>query len=908
MAYLPEAAPDAPPAKRGSKAQARHAASVDASEGWPPLAQCVRENMRAFPGCMLLTRVGGFYESYFDQAPTLASKISIKLAARRWNNQTVPMAGFPIHQLEKYLKVLVQDHGMLVAICEEFQQPSAADNSNVAFDRRVTRVVSPGTLIDERFLDPFTHNYILAISRSAGSYGLAWLDVSTADFATVNCQDDKSLRDEVARVRPREVVIQEGSFDIVDGERHIVWDTIENCGAVVSRVSGGDDTLLQGSPNASRVERDAISMLTAYLRTRLMEHMPDMRVDARPADSHVMRLDAHTLGALEVRETMRERSARGSLTSTIRRTVTHGGARLLQEWLTQPSMSVSLIRARHAIVELFLSQQHLRHDLRVILRHGAGDVLRTMQRIALRRGDIQDMLEIRDFAGTVDRVMALLRQDMKSGPGWDELADLTDKFQSISGLCERLSEAIDERVIEKRLQRQEALLQSADDALAGGALVGSEETPRKRVPKKGPASLVIEEPLWGDDIEHLIRPSAASTLKTSTNEHTKLRREARQLENALRSSIGDAVTLRFLLGQGHVVHVPSTHKELPESFLEHATLSYKTKTTRTFYLAEWTRIGQRMQKLEASIAKKEGEYLRLLRDQVIAHAPVIRRNARLLEQLDVLLGFAQAAEELRLVRPVVDESACLEIRGGRHLGVELGLLEQHRMFTKNDVKFSEPERMHLVTGPNMGGKSTFLRQTAIIAILAQAGSFVPADAAHIGLVDRVFSRVGAKDDLFHSRSTFMVEMMETSEILRRATSRSLVIADEIGRGTNTSVGLSIAYATLHTLACKNKCRTLFATHYHELADMLGYSSDNTALDGAVAFYCTTLETLPGGHVHYAHQVRPGVNRESHGLQVAQLADMPPETVALAEHTHKWLLRHESARLSQVPFISHTEYQ
>lgn len=568
-------------------------------------------------------------------------------------------------------------------------------------------------------------------------------------------------------------------------------------------------------------------------------------------------------------------------------------------------MSLPLIRARHAIVELFLSQQHLRHDLRGILRHGAGDVLRTMQRIALRRGDVQDMLEVRDFAGMIERVRTLLHAEMKQGSGWDELAELVHRLQPLTSLGERLGESIDERVIEKRLQRQEALIQSADNALAGGELVApKEEVPRKRAARKGQAAaLELEEPLWGDDIEHLIRPSATPSLRTNTGEHTRLRREARNLENTLRREIGEAVTLRFLLGQGHVAHVPSTHRELPAAFLENATLSYKTKTTRTYYLAEWTRIGQRMQKLEASIAKKEGEYLRTLRDQVIAHAPVIRRNARLIEQLDVLLGFSQAAEELRLVRPTVDESTRLDIRGGRHLGVELGLLERQRMFTKNDVQLDLPERMHLVTGPNMGGKSTFLRQNAIIAILAQAGSFVPADAAHIGIVDRVFSRVGAKDDLFHSKSTFMVEMLETAEILCRATPRSLVIADEIGRGTNTSVGLAIAYATLHSLATETQCRSLFATHYHELADLLGYDGDR-ALDDRVAFYCTTLEHLPDGSMHYAHQVRPGVNRESHGLQVAQLAGMPRGTLELARHTHDWLLRNQGSRVSSVP-PSHT---
>lgn len=575
-------------------------------------------------------------------------------------------------------------------------------------------------------------------------------------------------------------------------------------------------------------------------------------------------------------------------------------------------MSLTLIRARHAIVELFVREHHLRHDLRTVLRQGAGDVLRTIQRITLRRGDVQDLLEVRDFAQTIDRLSALLTDEMQSGAGWDELAELTSRIRSLSSIGEHLGAAIDERVIEKRIQRQEALMQTAENELAGGEMLSRSaatdpgDSPRKRPARRSSnASLEIPEPLWGDDIEHLIRPSAVPTLRAYTSEHTRLRRSARELENKLRGMLGEPVTLRFLLGQGHVVHIPSVHRELPAEFLEQATLSYKTKTTRTFYLAEWTKMGYHLQNLESKITSHEAKSLQHLRDQVMEHAPLIRRNARIIEQLDVLLGFAQIAEELRLVRPTVDDSTRLEVRGGRHLGVELGLLESHRNFTKNDLTLDLPERMHLVTGPNMGGKSTFLRQNAIIAILAQAGSFVPADAAHIGLIDRVFSRVGAKDDLFHSRSTFMVEMMETAEILRRATPRSLVIADEIGRGTDTMVGLSIAYATLYTLACKKKSRSLFATHYHELADMLGYDGGR-ALDDTVAFYCTRLESLPDGSIHYAHHVRPGVNRESHGIQVARLADIPSDTISLAEQTYDWLSRFSGARISPVP--SHREAQ
>lgn len=899
---------------------------------WPPLALCVLQNMRAFPGCILLTRVGGFYEvcggvllalltaeAYFEQAPLLATAIGIKLAARRWVGSSVPMAGFPIHQLDKYLKVLVKDKGFLVAISEEFKKDKVASNDN-AFERRVTRVVSPGTLIDERFLDPFSNNFILSIARCGDEYGLAWLDVSTADFTTTTCPDDRALRDEVARIHPREVVLVHDAFDappaasdVMERPRHLLWEAIDTVRPTVSRVAAGgaeeagDDALAQGD---SPGERAAIAMLTAYLRTRLLEHMPDMHVDGRsvPRPDEAMHLDAHALAALEVRETEREGSARGSLASVVRRTVTHGGTRLLQQWLTLPSTSISLIRARHALVELFLGRPYLRGDVRSLMRAGVGDILRTLQRISLRRSDEQDLLEVRDFIRAADELVQRLHDELAHIPrdalGCSELRDWLGKTQSLRPLGERLGNAIDERVIEKRMERQEAMLQSLDGAALGTSAEEAMAAPapsRRRQARTEEGETAGASPLWGDDFEHLIRPDASPTLRAHTDAYNALRREARALENDLRAQYGEGISLKFLLGQGHVVHLPVTRRSSGSQTAEDSAdmkLVYKTKTTRTFYHSEWTRIGMMMQKLETRMTERESQMLEQLREDVLDGTATLRRNARLIDQLDVLVGFAQAAEELTFVRPTVDDSHLLEVRGGRHLGVEMGLLEQQRLFVRNDVMLGDPTRMRLITGPNMGGKSTYLRQNAIIAILAQAGSFVPADAARVGIVDRVFSRVGAKDDLFQNRSTFMVEMMETAEILRRATPRSLVIADEIGRGTNTTVGLAIAFAALYTLAVRNRCRTLFATHYYELADMLegGEAPDATVLNGAVGFSCTTLERTAHG-MHYSHRVRPGVNRASHGLEVARLADMPDDTMDLATRTYSWLEKSGVARVT-----------
>ena len=320
--------------------------SPNVSNEWPPLALGVMENMRSFPQCILLTRVGGFYESYFEQAPKVSRMLSIKLASRKWAGQSIPMAGFPIHQLEKYLKVLVQDHGVLVAICEEFKTSS----SNAPFERRVTRVVSPGTLIDERFLDPFHNNFILAVSPpfNASSYGLAWLDVSTADFGTAVHYDAKALRDAIVRIKPREVVLVSDAFD----RSHPVYEATDRVKAALACIPAPETSQIKTElidatkAHMYEAENNAIQVLTSYLQTRLLDHMSDMSVNQSPLRASTdctMRLDASTLSALEIRETQ-DQSTRGSLSSIVRRTVTQGGARLCVQWLTNPSMSLQLIR------------------------------------------------------------------------------------------------------------------------------------------------------------------------------------------------------------------------------------------------------------------------------------------------------------------------------------------------------------------------------------------------------------------------------------------------------------------------------------------------------------------------------------------------------------------------------------
>ena len=830
------------------KKTASPSSAEDEPPKWPPLAQAVLADMDKFPDCILLTKVGGFYESYFHQAPQLASMLGIKLANRRWAGQDVPMAGFPIFQLEKYLKILVLDKRLLVAIAEEFRTGELAHNQTSDISRRVNRVVSAGTLIDEKFLDPFRNNFIASISVGqnttdpAGSpasqmYGLAWLDVGTADFQTATCNDLETLRDEIARISPRELVVEERHLDRMRSALQL-HGSMDDC--TISTISSEFvDTRHQVSSSKPPGEDQAVQTLLEYLKTRLIDDADDIDSLTRAGPlrhrDDLMQIDAQTLSALEIRETSREGGIKGSLFSTIRRTVTRGGTRLLQQWLTAPSTDLAVIQARLDLVDIFRVRPFLKEDLRSALRTGAGDVSRVLQRAITRRSNAEDLLEIRDFITACERIVSKLREEASrsDGAGLGAIAEYADRFNDLTELGDRLEKAIDERVIELRSLKQEAMAESLESAVAGNeaGLFDSSLSSSKSGSSKIKTDSNDSPILWGDGFEHLIRPSTSRLLTTLTDALKRHRRSARKLEEDFKEAYGDHVSLRYVLGQGFVVHARGKPANDPD---KHLNVAGKLRSTHTYYAEKWTLMGSKMHKTIKEMKDAEALELEQLRQDVLTQLTPLRWNARLLDQLDVLLGYAQAAEELKLVRPTVDDSLSFEVVGGRHLSVEMGLLEQQRLFTKNDLTLdADKSRLHLITGPNMGGKSTFLRQNAMIAILAQAGSFVPADAARVGIVDRVFSRIGAKDDLFRDRSTFMVEMMEASEILRRATHRSMVIADEIGRGTTTDVGVAIAFAVLHELYETNRARTLFATHFHELADMLA----STQMPG-IACFCT----------------------------------------------------------------------
>ncbi|ESK98406.1 dna mismatch repair protein [Moniliophthora roreri MCA 2997] len=868
------------------------------------LAKEITENLSKFPHCILLTRVGNFYESYFDQAKEVASLLNIKLASRKWGGGRVSMCGFPLQHIDKHLKILVQQNNRFVAMCEEF--PRYISSGKREFERRVVRVITPGTLIDESFLNQYENNYLLSISTpSSGesNLGLAWIDVSTGEFYSKLSTYD-TLRDEIARIGPREVILDKSleteasnpAFDAIAEEHSIMsfvtpttepstsspsadMDTKSVLSTVTDEITLGDSS----DPNPyvySPEESAAIRLLTTYLQANLLDHMPPLRLPNQEDNGGRMQIDSHTIRALEIRESMREGTAKGSLMSVIKRTTTTSGTRLLSRWLCSPSTSIAEINARQSLVAFFCDRPHFRSDLLVLIAR-AEDASRIVQKFVLGKGEPSDLLAltsaIRTLSSVVEKVQlerdmeARERQEFNSSDEWASLDGLISRVVGLDELTQRIGTAImkyDGEIDQSIATDDDFAIDPAADALNFNRFDW----------RFGRSRFGVKiNPEFSEGLQ-----SIHTTLQNLLNQKERLQ-ERLQLKYDVPS-----LSLRSSPAQGMHVHLGKAKRDQGKLKNDSAFVPIsETGTTKCYFYQEWSQLGSQIFDAAMNFAMAEREAFETLRQEITSHAASLRRNARILDELDVTLAFANLATEMKFVRPTLLDDTDYSVINGRHPTVELGLLTSGRVYTPNSVDLTPTSKLHVITGPNMAGKSTLLRQTALIAILAQTGSFVPADCATLGIVDKLFSRVGAKDDLFHDRSTFMVEMLETAEILRRATPRSLVIMDEVGRGTTVNDGLAIAFATVHHLVSVNQCRALFATHFHELSDMLGYTTagqgQGQGVFANVSFYCTDVDELEDGSFTYSYRVRPGVNRDSHGLKVAQLAGMPNVAISVARN-------------------------
>ncbi|KAI0304636.1 muts domain V-domain-containing protein [Russula brevipes] len=826
------------------------------------LATEILENLSRFPHCVLLTRVGQFYESYFDQAAEVASLLNIKLTSRKWDSQTVLMCGFPVIHLQKHLKTLVQQNYRFVALCEEFARP-VSPGARPSYDRRVVRIVTPGTLIDEPFINHQENNYILAISAAASpsltehdDAGLAWIDVSTGEFFTRSTTIE-NLYDDIVRIRPREIVLPKKmeSTDpcpvraIVRGECNAI--SYSNTTTPVYPQSLPQPVPVPGVSvnarhptvsNLSSQESSAVSLLTGYLQSTLLEYAPRLALQKEVIEAR-MEIDAHTLKSLEIREGANEGRSVGTLLSCVKKTVTSGGARLLSRWLCSPSTSLSEINTRQSIVALFHSHPHLRRDLCDRLR-GIDDVTRVVQKLLLARGDIDDVAAISAAISVWSFVQGRILLERKLHVEGD-----CDSERGWAGIDALISRMVDLPELERKIK-----------ASLNDTGTGLESPPKTSEEDPTTPQDTSTEDKWQQGYRWSINPE---------------RRES--LEDELQRHYGaQSLTLRSSSLLGSHVHIARSKRDGPRVKAAPAfTIISESNSTCSLFHEGWAKLGSELLATSQSIASAEKEAFDVLRNEVKMHETQLRQNARVIDELDVALGFASLASEMHFTRPNVTDNCSFHVVNGRHPTVEVGLLSSGRVFTPNTVSLCPDSQLHIITGPNMAGKSTLLRQTALIAVLAQAGSFVPADQAEVGVVDRLFSRVGAKDDVFRDRSTFMVEMLETADILKKATPNSLVIMDEVGRGTSVR--------DVHHLHFKNNCRALFATHFHELTDMVGCTSDYKGVGafGKVGFFCTDVQETELGSFAYSHRLRPGVNKESHGLKVAQLAGMPPSVVAVA---------------------------
>jgi DNA mismatch repair protein MutS len=809
----------------------------------------------AHPGCLLFFRMGDFYELFFDDAVAAAAALDIALTRRgKQDGADIPMCGVPVHAADSYLAKLIRA-GFKVAICEQMEDPAEARRrgGKGPVRRAVVRVVTAGTLTEDGLLDIRRHNYLAGLAEAAGELGLAWLDLSTGAFSLAPASE-ATLAADLARIMPGEILVPErlltrpALFELF-GEWKAALTPLANprfdSEAARRRLEQFYGVkALDGFGQFGRAEIAAAGALVDYVAlTQLpVEHRPGeaggslhLAPPARLAPDTVMQIDAATRRNLELTETL-SGERRGSLLSVIDRTLTGPGARLLAEHFASPLTVAERITVRHDAVAFLVDRPAVRAALRDCLRL-VPDIERALSRLGLGRGGPRDLASLRDALGETASLRATLLA-VESAPG-------------LVPLPERLADA------ERGLGEHHVLVERLSRALAA------------------------ELPLFARDGGFI-----ASGYLPELDQLRELRDDSRRAIAALQARYAEATGIASLRIRhnnviGYYVEVSAANAgRLGPDFIHRQTMAGAQRHT-TAELAE----------LESRIAgaaeRALALELRLFDDlvgEVTARRAEIAAAAAAVAALDVAASHAEGAAEAQWMRPEIDTGTVFEIRGGRHPIVEAALAGKGA-FIANDCALGE-DRIWLVTGPNMAGKSTFLRQNALIAILAQIGSFVPARSARIGIVDRLFSRVGAADDLARGRSTFMVEMVETAAILNQAGPRSFVILDEIGRGTATFDGLSIAWASLEHLHEVNRCRALFATHYHEL----------TALAAKLpALSCHTMRVKEWrGDVVFLHEVAPGTADRSYGIHVARLAGLPPSVTARAAEILDILERGEEA--------------
>jgi DNA mismatch repair protein MutS len=777
---------------------------------------------------LLFYRMGDFFELFFDDAKVAAACLDIALTKRgESEGEPVPMCGVPVHSADSYLARLIKA-GHRVAIAEQTESPAEARKargSKALVDRAIVRLVTPGTLTEESLLAPASANWLAAVARAGGpgsgsgtgEWGIAAADISTGRFELIACEVGE-LAAELARLAPAETIADTPVPGVRTSASKGGFDSLSGERALKARFSVAT---LDGFGAPGRAELSAAGGLLAYLSATQKDAGLLLSAPRRITRGSHMAIDPATRDSLEITRSAGG-SLAGSLLAEIDRCVTAPGRRLLAADLSAPLLDRHAIDARLALVQFFHDDQLRRENVREALK-AMPDIGRALGRLVSGRGSPRDLAQLRDGLTAA----AALKADLEALPERPGLLEqLIPSLGGHAAMVDRLSAAlVDSPPI---------------DAAKGGYIAEGYD-------------------------------AALDALRAASSDG---RRAIAALEARYRDATGVAsLKIRHNAVLGYHIEVAARQADRlmaqDSGFTHRQTLAGVVRFNSPDLHAEAAKV------VEAGghALAAEAAHLEELTGLAVAASDPIMATADAIARIDVAAGNADRAAEGQWCLPSLDEQPCLEIEGGRHPVVESALAGSGERFIANDCNLSPNDRLWLITGPNMGGKSTFLRQCALIVLLAQAGAFVPATRAKVGLVDRLFSRVGASDNLARGRSTFMVEMVETATILSQATRQSLVLLDEIGRGTSTYDGLAIAWAVVEAMHDEVKARTLFATHYHELTRLAG------RLDGLSLHHVRAREWK--GDLVLLHEVAEGPADRSYGIAVARLAGLPPAVVSRA---------------------------
>ena len=793
-----------------------------------PMMKQYMQTKEEYKDCILFYRLGDFYEMFFDDALTASKELEITLTGKNCGlEERAPMCGIPYHAVDSYLNRLVSK-GYKVAICEQVEDPKTAKG---IVKREVIRVVTPGTNLDTQGLDETKNNYIMCIVYMADRYGLSVADVTTGEYLVTELDSQTKLMDELYKFMPSEIVCNEAFYmsgldlDDLKNRLHMAIYSLE--------AWYFDDALcretLQEHFKVASLEGIGLSdyecgmiasgALLKYLEETQKNSLSHMSRLTRYATGNYMVLDSATRRNLELVETLREKQKRGSLLWVLDKTKTAMGARTLRKYVEQPLIDKkSIVKRLDAVAELkdnAICREEIREYLNPVY-----DLERLVGKITYQSANPRDLIAFQSSLSMLPSVKCILK-DMES----DLLKEIYEELDPLEELCDLVGRAI---------QEEPPLAMKEGGIIKDGY---NEEVDRLRKAKS-------EGKNWLVDLE------------TKEREKTGIKN----------------LRIRYNKVFGYYLEVTNSFKDLvPDYYTRKQTLA----NAERYIIPELKELEDTILGAEDKLCALEYELYCEVRNTIAAELTRIQRTAKAVAKLDVIASLALVAERNNYVRPKINEKGVIDIRDGRHPVVEKMI--PNDMFIANDTYLDDKkQRISIITGPNMAGKSTYMRQAALIVLMAQLGSFVPASSANIGLVDRIFTRVGASDDLASGQSTFMVEMNEVANILRNATSKSLLILDEIGRGTSTFDGLSIAWAVVEYISNSKLlgAKTLFATHYHELTELEGKISN-------VNNYCIAVKEK-GDDIVFLRKIVKGGADKSYGIQVAKLAGVPDPVINRAK--------------------------